>query len=267
MNAAANSGSSTSGAVARRRPRIGPALSRVPLNAWRLLVFVLFIALWWAISYWTASPFLPSPLQTYDAGVILIRSGALWRATQDSLLAYLSGYFVAAAVAIPLGLLMGGVRVFGATMEIYVNAMSATPRVAFIPLIIIFFGLGFQSKVIIIFLGAVMPILINTYAGVLNSDGELIEMARSTGARELAIFRKIMLPGALPYIVAGLRLGAAIGLINSSGNMGGFAGPFILGYASTTTNSFVGGLAVLSVSLVLGAVCVLSVRNHQPVGS
>ena len=56
---------------------------------------------------------------------------------------------------------------------------------------------------------------------------------------------------------------AAIGLINSSGNMGGFAGPFILGYASTTTNSFVGGLAVLSVSLVLGAVCVLSVRNHQ----
>ena len=59
---------------------------------------------------------------------------------------------------------------------------------------------------------------------------------------------------------------AAIGLINSSGNMGGFAGPFILGYASTRTHSFVGGLAVLAVSLVLGAVCVLLVRNHRPAG-
>ena len=59
---------------------------------------------------------------------------------------------------------------------------------------------------------------------------------------------------------------AAIGLINSSGNMGGFAGPFILGYASTRTHSFVGGLAVLAASLVLGAVCVLLVRNHRPAG-
>jgi ABC-type nitrate/sulfonate/bicarbonate transport system permease component len=66
-----------------------------------------------------------------------------------------------------------------------------------------------------VFLGAMIPILINTYAGVLNSDGDLIEMARSAGATELQIFRKIMLPGAMPYIIAGMRVGAALALINT----------------------------------------------------
>jgi ABC-type nitrate/sulfonate/bicarbonate transport system permease component len=66
-----------------------------------------------------------------------------------------------------------------------------------------------------VFIGAAMPILINTYAGVLNCDGELIEMARSAGATDLQVFRKIMLPGSLPYITAGLRVGASLALINT----------------------------------------------------
>jgi ABC-type nitrate/sulfonate/bicarbonate transport system permease component len=201
--------------TAGRRPRIGPALSRVPINAWRVVVFALLILVWWGLSVAAGGAFVPTPLATWEAAVKMIDNGTLLKATLESLQAYFVGYLVAAAVAIPLGLVMGGFRVFGATIEVYMNALSATPRVAFIPLIIIFLGLGFQSKVMIIFLGAVMPILINTYAGVLNSDGELIEMARSTGASEFDIFRKVMLPGALRYIVAGLRVGAGIGLINT----------------------------------------------------
>jgi len=201
--------------TAGRRPRIGPALSRVPINVWRAVVFVLLILIWWGLSILAGHAFVPTPKETLDAAIKMIENGTLLKATLDSLGSYFSGYLIAAVVAIPMGLLMGGFRVFGATMDVYVNALSATPRVAFIPLIIIFMGLGFQSKVMIIFLGAVMPILINTYAGVLNSDSELIEMARSTGAREFDIFRKVMLPGALRYIVAGLRLGAGIGLINT----------------------------------------------------
>jgi NitT/TauT family transport system permease protein len=100
-------------------------------------------------------------------------------------------------------------------MEVYANAFMATPRVAFIPLIIVLLGLGFKAKIAVVFLGAVMPILINTYAGVLNADGELVEMARSAGANRRQIFRRILLPGALPFIVVGLRLGATIGLINT----------------------------------------------------
>ena len=89
------------------------------------------------------------------------------------------------------------------------------PRVSFIPLIIVFLGLGPSAKIVVVFIGAAMPILINTYTGVLNCDGELVEMARSAGATESQVFRKIMLPGALPYITAGLRVGASLALINT----------------------------------------------------
>jgi NitT/TauT family transport system permease protein len=201
--------------VTQRRPRLGPRLSRVNINVWRLLVFVLLIALWWLIAIWVGQNFLPSPWQTAVAAVQVIGNGEVPRATLDSLYVFLVGFLVSAVVAIPFGLLMGGIRVFGATIEGYVNALSAMPRVAFIPLIIVFLGLGYEAKIFIVFIGAVMPILINTYYGVLNCDGELIEMARSAGASDMQIFRKIMLPGALPYITAGLRVGASLALINT----------------------------------------------------
>jgi NitT/TauT family transport system permease protein len=201
--------------IAQRRPRIGPRLSRVNITVWRLVALMVFVAIWWLASALAGRNFLPSPAETATAAVKLFADGTIFRAMGESLIVFLAGYAVAAAVAIPLGLLMGGFRVLGATLDPYVNALTATPRVAFIPLIIVFLGLGFEAKTTIVFLGAVMPILINTYAGVLNSDGELIEMARSAGARDMQIFRAIMLPGALPYIVAGLRLGAALALINT----------------------------------------------------
>jgi NitT/TauT family transport system permease protein len=114
-----------------------------------------------------------------------------------------------------MGVLMGGFRLLGKTLEVYVFALAATPRVAFIPLIIVVLGLGTDAKIFIIFLGALMPILINTYAGVLAVDEELVEMAQSAGASRPRIFASIVLPGALPFIVTGMRLGATIGLINT----------------------------------------------------
>jgi len=118
-------------------------------------------------------------------------------------------------VGIPIGMLMGGIRDLGRTLDIYVNALMATPRVAFIPLIILFLGLGPEAKIAVVFLGAVIPILIGTYSGILNSDAELIEMARSMGATRSQIYWRIMLPGALSFVVMGLRIGATIGLINT----------------------------------------------------
>jgi NitT/TauT family transport system permease protein len=202
-------------AVTQRRPRLGPRLSQVNISVWRLLVFVLLLAVWWLVAVMAGENFLPTPWQTVIAGVQVIGDGSVPLATLDSLTVFLSGFLLAAAFAIPFGLLMGGFRVFGAALEGYVNALSAMPRVAFIPVIIVFLGLGYEAKIFIVFLGAVMPMVINTYAGVLNCDGELVEMARSAGARDMQIFRKIMLPGALPYITAGLRVGASLALINT----------------------------------------------------
>lgn len=182
---------------------------------YRLIFLAALIALWWLASTVVERNLVPSPWATMMAAGVLISEGRLSTALFDSISIYLGGYAAAILVGIPIGLVMGTVRPLGKTLEIFVYALSATPRVAFIPLIIVFLGLGPQAKILIIFLGAVMPILINTYAGALNSDQELIEMARSVGARRQRIFSSIVLPGAVPFILVGLRVGATIGLINT----------------------------------------------------
>jgi ABC-type nitrate/sulfonate/bicarbonate transport system permease component len=185
------------------------------VTVYRLLALVGFVAVWWLAAQLAGTNLIPTPAATAVAAREVLADGRIWRATGESLSVYLGGYGLAILVGIPVGLLMGGFRMLGRTLEIYVNALTATPRVAFIPLIIVLLGLGFEAKIAIIFLGAVMPIVINTYAGVLNADGELVEMARAAGATRSQIFRRILLPGALPFIVVGLRLGATIGLINT----------------------------------------------------
>lgn len=198
---------------APRRAEGEPASWVVALS--RVGFLVLLVVLWWIASVNVSRNIIPSPLATLEAAGRLLEDGQLQEAVLASVSIYLSGYGLAIALAIPLGVVMGAFNLLGRTLEIYVYALSATPRVAFIPLVIVLLGLGSEAKIFIIFLGAVMPILINTYAGVRQSDPELIEMARSVGAGRLRIFTRIVLPGAVPYIIVGLRLGATIGLINT----------------------------------------------------
>jgi ABC-type nitrate/sulfonate/bicarbonate transport system permease component len=202
-------------ALTQRRPRIGSGLVRLNVTAWRILLGLTAIGVWWLVAIWTGNNFVPTPAQTIVAARQILANGQLPSATLDTLGVFVSGYAAAALIGIPLGLVMGGVRLFGAAVEPYVDALGAMPRVAFIPLIIVFLGLGSIAKIVIVFIGAVMPIIVNTYAGVLSCDGELIEMARSAGARDLQVFEKIMFPAALPYITAGLRIGASLALINT----------------------------------------------------
>lgn len=185
------------------------------IAAYRIGFLFLLAGGWYVASQFVGRNLIPTPLATFEAAQRLIAEGRLLRALGDSLTVYLSGYALAAALAIPLGMFMGAFKTVGKTLDIYVFALSATPRVAFIPLIIVLLGLGVQAKVFIVFLGAMMPILINTYAGVLAADKELIEMARSVGATRSRIFFSIVLPGAVPFVVVGLRIGATIGLINT----------------------------------------------------
>jgi NitT/TauT family transport system permease protein len=182
---------------------------------YRVLFLVGLVLAWWLVSLRVGANLIPTPLATWEAGLRLAAEGRLTTALRDSMTTFLGGYGVAVLVAIPVGLLMGTIAPLGKTLDLYVYALSATPRVAFIPLVIVFLGLGFEAKIFIVFLGAVMPVLINTYAGVLAVDEELIEMARSVRAGQLEIFSRIVLPGAVPFIIVGLRLGATIGLINT----------------------------------------------------
>lgn len=206
--------------AADHRPvRRGAAESRemgtLSVVALRLAFLALLVGLWWVASQNVARNLIPTPYATWQAAGRLIAEGRLQTALGDSLAVYGSGYLIAVAVAIPLGVLMGALRPLGKTLEVYVYALSATPRVAFIPLIIVLLGLGFQAKVFVVFLGAVMPILINTYAGVRQADPDLVEMAHSVGVGRMRVFTRVVLPGAVPYVIVGLRLGATIGLINT----------------------------------------------------
>jgi len=182
---------------------------------YRLAVLGLLLLGWWAASRIAGANLVPTPGETLAAAGRLLADGRILTATMESLRVYFGGYILAALIGIPLGLAMGANRDLGRTLEVFVNALMATPRVAFIPLIIVFLGLGPEAKIVVVFLGAVMPILANTYAGILNSDDDLIEMARSMGASRPQIYLRIMLPGALPFVAVGLRLGATIGLINT----------------------------------------------------
>jgi ABC-type nitrate/sulfonate/bicarbonate transport system permease component len=201
--------------VTKRRPRIRPRLSQVHIGLWRFVVGVILVAAWEVIARLAGENFVPTPLQTLAAAIQVFSDGSVPRAALSTIYVFLVGYLLSIVIAVPLGLLMGGVKTVGAALEPYMDALSAMPRVSFIPLIIIFLGLGYEAKICVVFLGAIIPILINTYTGVRNSDADLIEMARSAGATDLQIFHKIMLPGAMPYILAGMRVGAALALINT----------------------------------------------------
>ncbi|MBV9326358.1 MAG: ABC transporter permease [Chloroflexi bacterium] len=197
-----------------RRGRPGRP-GRLSVTTWRLIALVLFLAAWHLASIPAGRLLLPSPIDVVPAFVDELRSGQLLSATFASLQVFAAGYLLAIVTGVGLGVLMGGVPRLGETLEIYVNALNATPRVALIPFIILWFGLGPAAKIVVVWLMAMLPILINTYAGVQNTDPDLLEAARSFGAGRGQLFRHIMLPGALPYIVSGLRLGAALAMVGT----------------------------------------------------
>ncbi|HEX8967677.1 MAG TPA: ABC transporter permease [Chloroflexota bacterium] len=190
-------------------------VGRISIAGWRLIALAAFLGVWHLASIPAGKLLLPSPIDLIPAFMDELRTGQLQAATLSSLQVFAAGYVLAIITGVALGVLMGGMPRLGETLEIYINALNATPRVAFIPFIILWFGLGPLAKIVVVWFQAMLPILINTYAGVQNTDPDLLEAARSFGARRGQLFRYIMLPGALPYVVTGLRLGAGMAMVGT----------------------------------------------------
>ncbi|MBV0892088.1 ABC transporter permease [Paracoccus sp. Z118] len=196
--------------------RAGGVRGDALLTAGLRLGFLALILLVWAGIARVAPPGLfASPIAVAEAGWRMAGEGRLLPALGASLTVYLGGTLIAVIFGAGLGFAMGMWRMLGRTIDVYVMALAATPRVAFIPLIIVALGLGVQAKLVVVFLGAVMPVILNAYAGVRAADPELLEMARATGAGRARILRHVILPGAMPYLLTGIRIGATIGLINT----------------------------------------------------
>ena len=157
---------------------------------------------------WMPALFLPSPSATADAFVKLFTDPRqnIWADLGTSGFEFVTGYVAAIAVGLGLGVGMGWYTRFQYALDPFVNFLYSTPRIVLVPLFIIWFGIDWQSKVAVIFLGALFPVIINTMAGVRNTDGALLRVARSFGASEALVFQRVVLPGAVPFILTGFRL-------------------------------------------------------------
>jgi ABC-type nitrate/sulfonate/bicarbonate transport system permease component len=151
--------------------------------------------------------FMSAPSLVWKAAGDLFSSGEIWNDLRVSGIELFWGYFLSAVVAVPFGIMVGWYKKASHIFDPFINAMNATPRVALLPLVIIWLGIGILSKVGIIFLGAVFPILINTRDGVKTTPLNLLNAARSFGASERLIFKNVVLPSTIPFILTGLRLG------------------------------------------------------------
>jgi NitT/TauT family transport system permease protein len=136
----------------------------------------------------------------------MIATGAIWAPLGVSATAFAIGLGLAIVVGLPLGILLGRSNTLNAMLDPFITAFNATPRLVFLPLLMLWLGIGLWSKVAIVFLGALFPLLINTYEGVRNADKLLVNVVRAFGANEWDIARLVVLPNSLPFIVVGLRL-------------------------------------------------------------
>jgi NitT/TauT family transport system permease protein len=178
-------------------------------------VFV-FLIIWELVGnvYQLINPmFMSAPSLIFKAAVGLVSSGEIWNDLRVSGIELFWGYTLSVAFGIPFGIMVGWYKRASHIFDPFINAMNATPRVALLPLVIIWLGIGVLSKVGIIFLGAVFPILINTRDGVKTTPHNLLTAARSFGASEWMLFKTVVLPSTLPFILTGLRLATGRALV------------------------------------------------------
>lgn len=149
----------------------------------------------------------------FEAGVRLAETGQLWRDTSVSLIEAMLGFGLALVIGIAIGAIIAISPRARDYIEPWVSALYSTPVIALGPLFVLWFGLGIESKVAVIFLMAVFPIIINTQVGLQNTDRNLIEAIRSFGAGKWQVFVKVRMPSSLPFIMAGARNGVARSLV------------------------------------------------------
>lgn len=138
----------------------------------------------------------------------LLASGELFEAAKITVQALFLGYFLAVIVGIPFGIVMGMWTRFGDILQPYLYAIFSTPRVVVVPLIVVWFGIGFEARLFLVFFWSMIAISVNTAQGVRHARPELVEVAQSFQASRMQMARHVLIPGAVPFVVSGLRIGA-----------------------------------------------------------
>lgn len=196
-------------ALARRRQLFGWILTA------QVSLVIAFIAGMHILNASAGNLIMPSPWAVARQSLTMWSDGTMLLGLGQSILVLGLGFLLAALTGILGGIILGGFPVVGRILDPFVNAMNATPGAAFIPLIIVWFGLYTEAKVVVVWNAAMFPILIATASGISHANAELTEMAQSFGANRRQLFWRIMVPDALPAILSGLRIGAAVSIVGT----------------------------------------------------
>jgi ABC-type nitrate/sulfonate/bicarbonate transport system permease component len=176
---------------------------------------VALLVLWQILSWLKVldARFIPSPLTIFEGGVVLIRSGELWTHLSASLWRLAGGFLIGTIPGIALGLVMGLSRYVRAALDPIVAATYPIPKIAILPLVMLYLGIGEASKIAIIAIAVIYLVLINTMVGVLTIERVYFDVAKSYNAPWRKLFTRVIIPGAAPMIFAGLRLSLGVSLI------------------------------------------------------
>jgi NitT/TauT family transport system permease protein len=175
-----------------------------------LAVAALLIAIWWIAVIATKSLIFPSPLQVAAATVELAREGTLWDHIGASLFRVAAGFALAVLVAVPLGLLMGWVAGAYAMLNPVVQILRPISPIAWIPLAILWFGMGDLSPIFLIFLSSVFPLVVQTTSGVHTIERQYLRAAENFGVSRAKLFLQVVIPAALPQIIVGMRVSLGV---------------------------------------------------------
>lgn len=238
----------------RTVPFRGRGFNPQPLGVIAPIVFVGLIALWEVGSRTglISNLVLPAPSEAFEAFLQLLETGMFWNHLSASLQRLVIGWIAGTVLGVSVGMAIGLFSLARAALAPLVSAIFPIPKIALLPLFIIWFGIGEGSKVATILFGTFFPTVISTYGGVDNVDRNLIRMGQSFGLSWSSIVRKIILPGALPAILSGFRISASIAIIllvaaEMIGAEFGIGAYILLAGSLFATDQLIAGVAMLSI--------------------
>lgn len=207
------------GALLDVRVAEAPAWRRWLLRNERLVLglvgFISVLVLWEAVVRlgYLKQTFISSPTRIYEAALLEVRQGRIWGDIGVSLLEFSLGFLCAAVLGVLIGLAAGWFKRVNYVVDPWLAALYATPDVALIPLIILWLGIGLWSKVFVVFLTSLFAVAINTLIGVQSTEARFLDVAGSFGASRFTVFRSVVLPSTIPFIMTGLRLASGRALV------------------------------------------------------
>jgi NitT/TauT family transport system permease protein len=173
-------------------------------------VIALIIGVWWAVVALTRSVVFPTPWQVVTGTVELARDGTLWQHIGASLFRVGAGFGFAVLVAVPLGLWMGWVSAAYVTLNPLFQMLRPISPIAWIPIAILWFGVGDLAPIFLIFISSVFPMVVQTTAGVHTIEKRYLRAAANFGVSRATLFRQVVIPAVLPQIIVGMRIGLGV---------------------------------------------------------